>query len=35
MRQVVRASSDLRTYYPQDSAQWDAAYARFQSMIGS
>lgn len=35
MRKVVRASSDLRTYEPQERAAWDDAYARFQRMLAA
>jgi rhamnulokinase len=32
-REVVRASFELKTFTPQDSAQWDAAAARFEKLV--
>ena len=32
-REVVRNSFELKTYQPQDSAQWDAAAARFEKLL--
>jgi len=34
MRQVVRQSSELITYMPQDPDAWNAAYRRFQAVTG-
>jgi rhamnulokinase len=33
-REVVRNSFALKTFTPQDSAQWDAAAARFEKLLG-
>lgn len=33
-RELIRASFGFRTYRPQDAADWDAAAARFESLIG-
>lgn len=33
-RAVVRNSFELKTFTPQDSAQWDAAAARFEKLLG-
>jgi hypothetical protein len=33
-REVVQNSFDLKTYTPQDSAQWAAAAARFEQLVG-
>jgi rhamnulokinase len=32
-REVVRNSFELKTFTPQDSAQWDAAAARFEKLL--
>jgi sugar (pentulose or hexulose) kinase len=32
-REVVRNSFELKTVTPQDSAQWDAAAARFEKLL--
>lgn len=32
-REVVRNSFELQTYIPQDTAQWDAAAARFEKLL--
>jgi rhamnulokinase len=32
-REVVRNSFELRTFTPQDAAQWDAAAARFEKLL--
>ncbi len=32
-REVVRNSFELKTFTPQDSAQWDAAAARFENLL--
>ena len=32
-REVVRNSFELKTFAPQDSAQWDAAAARFEQLV--
>ena len=32
-REVVRNSFELKTFAPQDSAQWDAAAARFEKLL--
>ena len=32
-REVVRASFELKTFTPLDSAQWDAAAARFEKLV--
>jgi len=32
-REVVRNSFELRTVTPQDVAQWDAAFARFEKLV--
>lgn len=32
-REVVRSSFELKTYTPQDAAQWDAAAARFEKLL--
>ncbi|HEX9046066.1 MAG TPA: FGGY-family carbohydrate kinase, partial [Verrucomicrobiae bacterium] len=32
-REVVRNSFELKTFIPQDSAQWDAAAARFEKLL--
>jgi rhamnulokinase len=32
-REVVRNSFELKTYLPQDAAQWDAAAARFEKLL--
>jgi rhamnulokinase len=33
-REIVRNSFELKTFTPQDSAQWDAAAARFEKLLG-
>ena len=33
-REIVRNSFELKTFSPQDSAQWDAAAARFEKLLG-
>ena len=33
-REVVRNSFAVKTYTPQDTAQWDAAAARFEKLLG-
>jgi rhamnulokinase len=33
-REIVRNSFELQTFTPQDAAQWDAAAARFQKLLG-
>ncbi len=33
-REVVRNSFELKTVMPQDAAQWDAAAARFEKLLG-
>ncbi len=33
-RKIVRDSFPVKTFTPQDSAAWDAAYVRYQSIIG-
>ena len=33
-RAVVRNSFELKTFTPQDAAQWDAAAARFEKLVG-
>ena len=33
-REVVRNSFELKTFAPQDAAQWDAAAARFEKLLG-
>jgi len=33
-REIVRNSFELTTFTPQDSAQWDAAAARFEMLLG-
>ena len=33
-REIVRNSFELKIFTPQDSAQWDAAAARFEDLIG-
>jgi rhamnulokinase len=33
-REVVRNSFELKSFTPQDSAQWDAAAARFERLVG-
>ncbi|GAB5442451.1 MAG: rhamnulokinase family protein [Fuerstiella sp.] len=35
LRDIVRASETIGEYTPQDSAQWDAAWSRFQSLCES
>ncbi|MGA2244328.1 MAG: rhamnulokinase family protein [Verrucomicrobiota bacterium] len=32
-REVVRNSFELKTFFPQDAAQWDAAAARFEKLL--
>lgn len=32
-RELIRRSFDFRIYQPQDTAAWDAAYARFQALL--
>jgi sugar (pentulose or hexulose) kinase len=32
-REVVRNSFELKTFTPQDAAQWDAAAARFEKLL--
>jgi sugar (pentulose or hexulose) kinase len=32
-REIVRNSFELKTFTPQDSAQWDAAAARFEKLL--
>ncbi len=32
-REIVRNSIELKTFTPQDSAQWDAAAARFEKLV--
>jgi rhamnulokinase len=32
-REIVRNSFELKTFTPQDSAQWDAAAARFEKLV--
>lgn len=34
LREVVRESFEVRSYQPQDCAQWDEAYGRFLSVTG-
>jgi rhamnulokinase len=33
IRQIIRRSFTLETYHPQDTRDWDAAYARFQDLL--
>jgi rhamnulokinase len=33
-RGILRNSVELKTFMPQDSAQWDAAAARFEKLVG-
>lgn len=33
-RELIRHSFDFRTYQPQDTASWDAAFQRFQTLTG-
>jgi len=33
-REIVQNSFELKTFTPQDSAQWDAAAARFEKLLG-
>jgi rhamnulokinase len=33
MRQELRGSISLKTYLPQDSADWDTAYIHFKNII--
>jgi rhamnulokinase len=33
-REVVRRSCTVDTYEPKHTADWDAAYARFQAIVG-
>lgn len=33
LREVVRRSTDLHVYHPQDTEQWDEAYGRFQEIF--
>ncbi len=33
-REIVRNSFELKTFTPQDTAQWDAAAARFEKLLG-
>jgi rhamnulokinase len=33
-REIVRDSFGLKTFTPQDAAQWDAAAARFEKLVG-
>ena len=33
-REVVRNSFEVKTVTPQDAAQWDAAAARFEKLLG-
>jgi len=32
-RKVVRNSFDIKTYEPQDSEKWDAAYEKWKEII--
>jgi len=32
-RELIRNSTDSKTYLPQDAAQWDQAYAKFLTII--
>jgi hypothetical protein len=32
-REVVRNSFELKTFTPQDSAQWDTAAERFENLV--
>ena len=33
-RELIRASFEFKTYQPQDTAAWDAAYSRFRALLG-
>ena len=33
LRGIVRQSSDMRTYEPRGTAEWDAAYERFRELV--
>ena len=35
MRAIIRASFELRTYEPADTAAWDAAYSRFRDVLAA
>jgi rhamnulokinase len=32
-REIVRNSFEMKTFTPQNSAQWDAAAARFEKLL--
>lgn len=34
IRSVVRASSELETFQPRNTARWDEAFQRYQSLVG-
>ena len=34
LREVVRNSFEVRTFAPENSAEWDAAYERFLAVTG-
>jgi rhamnulokinase len=35
IRAIIRGSFELRTYEPEDTAAWDAAYARFREVLAA
>ena len=33
LREVVKNSTDIKTYTPSDTSSWDGAYAQFEKML--